>query len=71
MKTDKLFPKNMHRAEQIVRIFLGTSLILLAYFETIGPWGYLGILTLYTGFVNSCPAYVVLGISTNKNSKKE
>jgi DUF2892 family protein len=32
--------------------------------ESIGSWGYVGLLTLVTGATWVCPAYRVLGCST-------
>ncbi len=57
-------PKNVGKIDKYVRIGVGFLLIVLAVTGTIGAWGYLGILPLVTGFLNTCPAYSLLGINT-------
>ncbi len=63
-------PKNVGQIDKYVRIGAGLLLILLAATGTIGAWGYIGILPLATGFLNTCPAYTLLGISTTGSEKK-
>jgi hypothetical protein len=43
---------------------VGAVLIGLAATDIIGPWGWIGVLPVLTGFIGWCPAYAVLGIST-------
>jgi hypothetical protein len=31
---------------------------------SIGPWGWIGIVPLFTGTVGRCPLYTALGINT-------
>ena len=40
------------------------ALVGLAFAGTIGPWGYIGIVPMLTGFFRVCPAYSVMGINT-------
>ncbi|MCU0735514.1 MAG: DUF2892 domain-containing protein [Methylotetracoccus sp.] len=63
-------PENVGRMDKYVRIGVGILLIVLAVTGTIGVWGYLGILPLATGFLNTCPAYTLFGISTRETEKK-
>ena len=55
---------NVGTLDRIVRLVAGVSLIGLAAAGAVGPWGYLGIIPLLTGFVRVCPAYGLLGITT-------
>jgi len=55
---------NVGRVDRVVRIVAGAALIGLAVAGTIGPWGYIGVLPLFTGFMRVCPAYSLLGINT-------
>jgi hypothetical protein len=62
---------NVGTPERIVRIVLGITLIALAYFGTLGPWMYtglvlliIGLVALVTGLVRWCPASALLGINT-------
>ena len=56
--------KNVGKVDKYVRIAAGALLIVLAATGTIGVWGWIGILPLATGFMGTCPAYTVMGIST-------
>jgi hypothetical protein len=60
---------NVGSIDRVVRILAGLVLIGLAVAGTIGPWGYIGILPLVTGFLRICPAYSLLGINTCATSK--
>ncbi len=57
---------NVGTPDQIARIVVGAGLIVLAVTETIGPWGWIGIVPVLTGVFRFCPAYTLLGISTCK-----
>ncbi len=60
---------NVGNVDRIVRIAVGLALIGLAIAGTIGPWGYIGIVPLFTGFMRVCPAYSLLGINTCPSGK--
>ena len=55
---------NVGSVDRAVRIVAGVVLIGLAVAGTIGPWGYIGVLPLLTGFMRVCPAYSLLGVNT-------
>ena len=57
---------NVGTPDQIARIVVGAGLIVLAVTETIGPWGWIGVVPVLTGVFRFCPAYTLLGISTCK-----
>lgn len=63
-------PKNVGQTDKYVRIGAGGLLILLAVTGTVGAWGYLGILPLATGLLNTCPAYTLFGINTGSTENK-
>jgi DUF2892 family protein len=60
---------NVGNVDRIVRIVGGLALIGLAVAGTIGPWGYIGIVPLLTGFMRVCPAYSLLGVNTCSTGK--
>ena len=62
----RLFPKNEHTVERVLRVALGLGLISLAVVGPRTPWGFLGIVPLATGLLGSCPLYTLFGISTCK-----
>lgn len=60
---------NVGGIDKIARIVVGALLILLALTGAIGAWGWIGVLPLATGLLNTCPAYSLLGINTCKLKK--
>ena len=61
---------NVGNIDRILRITAGIVLIALAATQTIGLWGYIGIVPLLTGIFKFCPAYTLLGINTCPMDKK-
>lgn len=60
----RIFPRNEHTVERVVRVALGLGLLSMVF---VGPqtlWGLVGIVPLATGLMGSCPAYTLLGVST-------
>lgn len=54
--------KNVTPIDRAIRVAVGLLLIVLALFDKIGPWGWLGVIPLATGLMSWCPAYSLLGI---------
>jgi len=60
----KLFPRNEHTIERVIRVVAGLGLLSLVF---VGPqtlFGLIGIVPLVTGLIGSCPLYTVFGFST-------
>ncbi len=55
---------NVGTPDRVVRVVVGALLIGLAATETIGLWGYIGVVPLATGLFRFCPAYGLLGMNT-------
>ncbi|MDD2608424.1 MAG: DUF2892 domain-containing protein [Giesbergeria sp.] len=55
---------NIGGMDRILRIIVGLVLIGLAATNTVGWWGYIGIVPLLTGLFRFCPAYTLLGMNT-------
>jgi hypothetical protein len=55
---------NVGNIDRSIRVVLGLTLMALAATQTIGAWGYLGIVPLATGLIAYCPLYSVIGIRT-------
>ena len=51
------------------RIVGGLVLIALTLTESIGVWGWLGIVPLATGAIGWCPPYSLFGINTCSTKK--
>ena len=63
-------PHNVGKIDKYARIGVGLALIGLAVTGTIGAWGFIGILPLATGLLNTCPAYTLLGVDTRTPGEK-
>lgn len=61
---------NVGNIDRILRIVAGLALIALAATNTVGVWGYIGIVPLLTGIFKFCPAYALLGVNTCPMDKK-
>jgi hypothetical protein len=55
---------NVGGFDRVFRIVVGLALVALALTNTIGPWGYVGLIVLATGVFSFCGAYALLGINT-------
>jgi len=62
----RLFPRNEHVVERVIRVVLGLGLLSLVFVGPQTPWGYIGLLLLVTGLLGSCPLYTLLGFSTRR-----
>lgn len=56
--------KNVGGIDRTLRILIGLALIAGAATNTIGMWGYLGVVPLLTGLIGWCPPYAILGFNT-------
>ena len=70
LNTEQTMKMNVGNIDRILRITAGIVLIALAATQTIGLWGYIGIVPLLTGIFKFCPAYTLLGINTCPMDKK-
>jgi hypothetical protein len=55
---------NEGTVDRALRVAVGLTLIALAATDTIGLWGYVGVVPLVTGAVGYCPLYGMLGINS-------
>lgn len=60
---------NVGGVDRVARIVAGVVLIALAATETVGAWGWIGVVPLATGLSGWCPAYLPFGLSTCKMKK--
>ena len=56
--------KNEGNLDRALRVAAGLLLIGLAATNTVGVWGYIGIVPLLTGAIGMCPLYSILGLNT-------
>ncbi|MFN5901765.1 MAG: DUF2892 domain-containing protein [Novosphingobium sp.] len=61
-----MFTTNVGSTDRLLRILVGLVLISLVFVGPQTPWGWPGVILLVTGFLRTCPAYSLLGISTCK-----
>ena len=55
---------NVGGIDRILRVVVGSAMVLAASNHLIGDWGYLGIVVLTTGMLQFCGAYALLGVNT-------
>ena len=60
----RLFPRNEHTIERIVRVIAGLAIVSLYFVGPRTPWALLGLVPIATGLLGSCPLYTILGVST-------
>ncbi len=58
--------KNVGGIDRILRIVAGLALIGWGFYAQ-NWWGAVGIVPLFTGLINWCPAYLLIGVNTNKS----
>jgi hypothetical protein len=58
--------QNVGRADRMVRGVLGAVALTLVFTGPRSPWGYVGLVLLFTAAIGFCPLYSLLGISTRK-----
>ncbi len=56
--------KNVGGIDRIIRIVAGVVVIALAVTNTVGLWGYIGVVPLLTGLLGWCPPYAIFGFNT-------
>lgn len=61
--------RNEGTLDRTLRVAIGVLLIGLAATNTVGAWGYVGIVPLLTGAIGMCPLYGLLGINTCSTSR--
>ena len=61
--------KNVGGIDRTLRILIGLALIAGAATNTIGMWGYLGVVPLLTGLIGWCPPYAIFGFNTCSHKK--
>ena len=55
---------NVGSLDRIVRILLGSGMLAMVFFGPQTPWGWIGIVPIFTALVGWCPLYTAAGIST-------
>lgn len=55
---------NVGTADRMLRIILGIGLLSLVFVGPQTPWGWLGLVPLFTGLMRTCPLYSVFGFNT-------
>lgn len=59
-----MFANNVGSADRVFRILLGIALISLVFVGPQTPWGWIGVVPLFTGLFGTCPVYSMLGFSS-------
>lgn len=59
-----MFKLNVGGIDRVLRIVLGLVLIALVFVGPQTPWGWIGLVPLFTGLLRTCPLYTLIGLST-------
>jgi hypothetical protein len=57
---------NVGSWDRALRALLGIALLSVVFVGPLSPWGYLGLIPLFTASIGWCPLYSLAGISTEK-----
>ena len=58
--------RNVGGIDRVLRIVIGLALIGGGGTDTVGLWGWIGVVPLATGLIGWCPPYAIFGINTCK-----
>lgn len=61
--------RNMGGVDRGLRAIAGLVLVSLVFIGPQTPWGWIGVVPLFTGLTGWCPAYKLFGIKTCKTCK--
>lgn len=64
-----MFKRNVGGFDRIARIILGLVLIALVFVGPKTTWGWLGLIPLLTGLLQTCPLYSLLGFNSCPRDK--
>ena len=56
--------QNVGPTDVILRLSVGSLLVVMAIMGVIGWWGFIGVVPFATGALKHCPLYNLLNIST-------
>jgi hypothetical protein len=56
--------RNVGTLDRVIRIGLGTALVVMWIFGPLGWWAMIGFLPLVTGITGVCPIYPLFGVNT-------
>ena len=60
--------KNIGTIDRSLRVAAGLILLALVFVGPQTPWGWLGVVPLFTALLGWCPAYTLFGINTCKTT---
>jgi len=55
---------NIGSIERGIRILVGFGILSLAFIGPASPWGYLGLVLVFTGLAGWCPVFAIFGANT-------
>lgn len=57
---------NVGKIDRVLRVLGGMGVLSLAFIGPQTPWGYMGLIFIFTGLFGLCPIYRMFGASTCK-----
>ena len=56
--------RNEGTVDRALRVIVGLAVLSLVFVGPKTPWGWIGIVPVFTGLVGWCPLYTLLGVNT-------
>ena len=69
-KMENKMTKNIGTPDKWIRVIIGLFLLSLIFWGPETLWGLVGIIPIVTVFINFCPLYGILGLSTRRQQQK-
>lgn len=58
------FVRNEGTADRVLRVVVGVGLIAIVFVGPQTPFGWIGVVPLFTGLFGMCPLYRLIGVDT-------
>ena len=63
--------RNVGWHDRVVRIVIGTVMVEATITGLLDPWGYIGLVLLFSGILGRCPLYRILGVDSLATSQSK
>ena len=60
----EIFVRNEGTADRVLRVVVGLALIAIVFVGPQTPFGWIGVVPLFTGLFGMCPLYRLIGVNT-------
>ena len=57
--------RNIGTVDRLLRLVIGIVCIALVFFGPKNPWGWIGVIPIFTALLSWCPLYTLIRFKTN------